>query len=145
MWGDHFFTDCKVLGGNLVCYCDIASKGRPLELNFDGKRMRLHSSEMFQVFGKDDAREICLAGMAYNLQPIWILGDVFLRQAFVVHDYARQAVSIFPHRPAEAEVLEEPPSLYPLLLPLPLMAVLGLWRRPTRLEEPLLSAEPQAV
>ena len=82
MWGDHFFTDCKVLGGNLLCYCDIASKGRPLELDFGGKTMQLTGEEMFEYAGKGPTgRHICLAGMAYNLQPVWILGDVFLRQA----------------------------------------------------------------
>lgn len=66
------------------------------------------------------------------------------REAFVVHDYARQAVSIFPHRPTpEAQLLDEAPWRLWHLWPLPLAAALSVAVRirPTELSEPLLGSE----
>eukprot|EP00913_Durusdinium_trenchii_P019051 g17905.t1 len=108
MFGEKYFTDCEVVRGNLVCDCSIAPKVRPLVFEFPaGGSIVLRPSEMFVKVGQTHDMELCLTGLAANPQPIWILGDVFLRQVFAVHAFKRREVALFPYHPEKvAETLE---------------------------------------
>lgn len=108
MFGDHYWFSCSVQAGSLVCFCDIQDKVRPLGFEIGGKEFWLRPSEMFFELGTTpDGRAICMTGLSGNVQPFWILGDVFLRQAFVVHGYNRREVALFPYSPQAPELLAE--------------------------------------
>eukprot|EP00434_Breviolum_minutum_P035488 symbB.v1.2.031415.t2/scaffold3643.1/size52769/7 len=111
MFGTKLWLYCEVLTGNLVCLCDIQNDVRPLGFEVGGKTFWLRPSEMFINVGKVDGRDICYTGLATGFTPMWILGDVFLRQAFVVHSYNRKEMALFPYAPNEvlAETLLEAP------------------------------------
>eukprot|EP00435_Cladocopium_sp_Y103_P007435 s1813_g2.t1 len=153
MFGDHYWFSCSVQAGSLVCFCDVQDKVRPLGFEIGGKEFWLRPSEMFFEIGKSpDGKAVCMTGLSGNVQPFWILGDVFLRQAFVVHGYNRREVALFPYSPQAPELLAEdlPWRVGPaggLLLALPLALLLalkgGVVPQRDSFEEPLL--EPKEI
>lgn len=68
--------------------------------------------DMFLPTGQllDDGREVCHTGFSYSLMPIWVLGDVFLRNFYVAHNFAQQTVSLLPHWPAVEWLSAEEPE-----------------------------------
>jgi len=148
MFGDDYWFSCSVQAGSLVCFCDIQDKVRPLGFEIGGKEFWLRPSEMFfEVGTTPHGKAICMTGLSGNVQPFWILGDVFLRQAFVVHGYNRREVALFPYSPQAPELLAEdlpqwgPAGALPALLALlALLLALQSGVVPQRdgFEEPLL-------
>jgi len=108
MFGSHLSSDCVwQISGELLCMCDIVSEVRPLSLEIGGVRFRMTGHEMFLHTGHimENGQELCMTGL--GLAPgidIWILGDVFMRNVYVAHNFHERTISLFPRPGFAAEV-----------------------------------------
>lgn len=92
----HLVGQCfwVALGGNsiLLCDCGAASEAHPLDLDIGGTPYQLRAGDMFQhVSGVG----MCSAGLMLGDDPFWILGDVFMRNKYIVHNYKEQSMTFF--------------------------------------------------
>mmetsp|Transcript_27706 Transcript_27706/g.78615 ORF Transcript_27706/g.78615 Transcript_27706/m.78615 type:complete len:546 (-) Transcript_27706:47-1684(-) len=95
--------------GQLTCMCDATLNPLLFTLaGFDGRQIqvKLHAADLMQVvgFSTGGGPGICrLAVMPTpGGAPIWILGDVFLRHVYAVHDVRGHRVQLFPDSGSQA-------------------------------------------
>ncbi|CAE7716813.1 PGA [Symbiodinium sp. CCMP2592] len=107
MFGQRLRDSCGMYRSSLLCACDIVDQAKPLQIDVGGLHFRIDPRETFMSdpdsgFFQGE-RKACQTGLGVGNEDAtaWILGDVFLRQAVVVHD-PRGNVSIFPRVEVEA-------------------------------------------
>lgn len=105
MFGHHLYNGhCASQGGALLCLCSIVADVRPLTFEVGGVPITLTGQDMFMAVGTANGRTVCMTGLASSPNiPIWILGDVFLRQVYAVHNFAQREVALFPYQKIEVD------------------------------------------
>ncbi|CAE7932643.1 PAG2, partial [Symbiodinium sp. KB8] len=108
MFGQRLRDSCGMYRNSLLCACDIIDQTKPLQIDVGGLHFRIDPGETFMSDPDSGffqgGRKACQTGLGVGNEEAtaWILGDVFLRQAVVVHD-PRGNVSIFPRVEVEAD------------------------------------------
>lgn len=109
-----FATMCANINLQIICRCDVDI--RPMTFNFVGREAKTISVTL----SRDDLLEPLVEIPAYhlsycrfNMQPapptvqFWILGDVFMRKIYAVHDVEGKSLSLFPPRAAMRSVARD--------------------------------------
>lgn len=116
-------ADAKPVCGTMegaadILLCPCSTPMRPLRLSFEGDGaskvvVTLTSRELLEYFGMLNVsglglERICRVAIQPSPpgMPFWLLGDVFLRQVFVVHDVAGERVVLYNKPRREREPLE---------------------------------------
>ena len=97
--------------GSGLCSCDLANQGSTLNFTFTSATISVPINELVinpdqgdfqkrdghekrQGLGNGGASSICLFGIAPSSGSVAILGDTFLRSAYVVYDLANNEISL---------------------------------------------------
>merc|ERR1719384_1544484 len=103
---------CVEKSGSMLCPCTIELASLEFRLpGLDGKeaRVTLGTEELLEVAGEAQWSDgttapICMVGIQTNPQPFAILGDVFLRKLYAVHNVEKRQITVFERDPkAEAD------------------------------------------
>lgn len=121
LFGTAVLEECFLNEGvELLCPCSLADSATALNIYFHEHLIRLEMSELFMKATTIHGEDFCLTGLSTSNQPIWILGDSFLRSVYAVHSFNRKEIAMFPYRPVSPVSLEAE-------APIPLWAWLALW------------------
>jgi len=99
--GDCFWVSVGEMS-QLLCDCSVAEQAEPLSFDIGGTRVTVAAQDMFIPVDET----ICLTGLGIGDLPFWILGDVFMRNFYVVHNYEQRSLDFFPKENAKAEQVE---------------------------------------
>jgi hypothetical protein len=89
--------------GAAYAECNLADSSATLDFEFSGKRISVPYNELFLDAGTDsqgnpltftNGEQACLFGIAPAQGGISVLGDTFLRSAYVVYDLANNEISL---------------------------------------------------
>lgn len=114
--GNQLLEKCGLVqGGVLVCTCDMKVQASSFHIEVGGLHFELGPGNgLFEQFlsesNADDSTGDCLVetGLALHTElRMWVLGDVFLRQAVVVHNVQRQSVTLYQRAPAKTPAVED--------------------------------------
>lgn len=90
-------------GGTAYAYCEDANSGKTLSFTFSGKTINIPASELYISVGQDqygrplqfpNGKEACIFGIAPSGGSTPLLGDTFLRSAYVVYDLQNNQISL---------------------------------------------------
>lgn len=90
-------------GGTAYAYCEDANSDRKLSFTFSGQTIEIPMNELYISVGTDSAgrpatfqngKEACIFGIAPSGGSTPLLGDTFLRSAYVVYDLQNNEISI---------------------------------------------------
>lgn len=96
-------VDVVLNGGTAYAYCDDANSDKQLSFTFSGKTINVPMNELYISIGTDsygrpvtfeDGREACIFGVAPSGSSTPLLGDTFLRSAYVVYDLQNNEISL---------------------------------------------------
>jgi len=76
--------------------CDLASQQGSLDFVFSGVTVSVPLNELVIVAAVYQGRDICILGIGPAGNSLAVLGDTFLRSAYVVYDLANNEISIAP-------------------------------------------------
>mmetsp|Transcript_58163 Transcript_58163/g.147763 ORF Transcript_58163/g.147763 Transcript_58163/m.147763 type:complete len:530 (-) Transcript_58163:202-1791(-) len=108
LMGHDSLARCGPALGQVLCPCD--SRFQDLMFNFPGKdgkkiTITLTSEDLLQpmgeaIFPSGETVAMCRINIQPGppTMPFWILGDVFLRRVYAVHDVREHQVVLFPRR-----------------------------------------------
>jgi len=89
--------------GTAYAYCEDASSSKQLSFTFSGKTINVPMNELYISVGTDqngqpatfqNGKEACIFGVAPSGGSTPLLGDTFLRSAYVVYDLQNNEISI---------------------------------------------------
>ncbi|KAJ9641980.1 hypothetical protein H2201_004515 [Coniosporium apollinis] len=88
--------------------CALANSDATIDFTFSGPTIRVPMNELVIVAGYSRSRPICILGIAPAGDGTAVLGDTFLRSAYVVYDLQNNEISIAPtnFNSTESNVLE---------------------------------------
>lgn len=96
-------VDVVLNGGTAYAYCDDANSDRTLDFTFSGQTISIPMNELYISVGTDsrgqpvtfqDGRAACIFGIAPTGGSTPLLGDTFLRSAYVVYDLQNNEISL---------------------------------------------------
>ncbi|KAH9867466.1 hypothetical protein IAQ61_008060 [Plenodomus lingam] len=76
--------------------CDLANQQGSLDFVFSGITISVPINELVIVASVSRGQEICILGIGPAGNSVSVLGDTFLRSAYVVYDLANNEISIAP-------------------------------------------------
>ncbi|KAK8200921.1 hypothetical protein M8818_006240 [Zalaria obscura] len=74
--------------------CSMAYNDTTLDFTFSGATISVSMSELVIVAGEDRGQEICIIGIGLAEGTTPVLGDTFLRSAYVVYDLSNNEISL---------------------------------------------------
>jgi hypothetical protein len=74
--------------------CDLANQQGSLEFNFSGVQISVPLNELVIVAAVSRGRPVCILGIGPAGQSVAVLGDTFLRSAYVVYDLENNEISL---------------------------------------------------
>ncbi|KAF2640856.1 acid protease [Massarina eburnea CBS 473.64] len=74
--------------------CDLANKNGSLEFTFSGPTISVPMDELVIVAGYQRGQAVCILGIAPAGDSVSVLGDTFLRSAYVVYDLANNEIAL---------------------------------------------------
>lgn len=74
--------------------CDLANSDGSLDLTFSSPTIKVPMNELVIVAGIDRGKEVCILGIGPAGSSTPVLGDTFLRSAYVVYDLAKNEISL---------------------------------------------------
>ncbi|KAH9837508.1 putative aspartic-type endopeptidase opsB [Teratosphaeria destructans] len=74
--------------------CDLANSDATIDLTFSSPTIRIAMSELVIVAGEDRGQEICILGISPAGGTTPVLGDTFLRSAYVVYDLYNNEIGL---------------------------------------------------
>lgn len=74
--------------------CDLANSGGTLEFTFSSPTISVPMNELVLVAGYSRGQPICILGISPAGESTSVLGDTFLRSAYVVYDLANNEISL---------------------------------------------------
>lgn len=93
----------QVEQGTAYAYCEDANQGKTLSFTFSGKTINVPMDELYISVGQDqygnplrfrNGKAACIFGIASSGGATPLLGDTFLRSAYVVYDLQNNQISI---------------------------------------------------
>lgn len=87
----------------LLCGCDAVAKANPLNLEIGGLHFKLEARDMAQKLDSNGKGGICMTGLSIGSNTdFWILGDVFMRDKYIVHNYKQRTMTFFANGAAQS-------------------------------------------
>lgn len=88
--------------------CSVAKQTGSVTFTFTSQSITVPISELVIVDGVQNGKEICIFGIAPSGSSLAILGDTFLRSAYVVYDLSNNEISLAQtnFNPTAANILE---------------------------------------
>lgn len=92
-----------LMDGTAYAYCEDANSGKELSFTFSGKTINVPVDELYISVGTDqngrplqfqNGKEACIFGIAPTGGSTPLLGDTFLRSAYVVYDLQNNEISL---------------------------------------------------
>ncbi|CAN9357007.1 unnamed protein product [Alternaria sp. RS040] len=80
--------------GAAIVDCDLANQQGSLEFNFSGVQISVPLNELVIVAAVSRGRPVCILGIGPAGQSVAVLGDTFLRSAYVVYDLENNEISL---------------------------------------------------
>lgn len=80
--------------GAAIIDCDYADSTDTVDYTFSGQTISIAMRELVLVGGEENGEEYCIFGIAPSGASSGILGDTFLRSAYVVFDLSNNEISI---------------------------------------------------
>lgn len=80
--------------GSAQVDCSVGNQEGSLEFDFSGVRISVPYNELVIVAAISRGRPLCILGIAPAMSSIAILGDTFLRSAYVVYDLENNEISL---------------------------------------------------
>lgn len=82
--------------GAAICDCNLANKEGSLEFTFssNGPTISVPLNELVLVMGYQRGQPICILGIGPSGNSISVLGDTFLRSAYVVYDLQNNQIGL---------------------------------------------------
>ncbi|KAF2765328.1 acid protease [Teratosphaeria nubilosa] len=74
--------------------CDLANSDATIDLTFSSPTISVAMSELVIVAGEDRGQEICILGISPTGDSTPVLGDTFLRSAYVVYDLYNNEIAL---------------------------------------------------
>ena len=96
-------VDVSFEGGQAYAYCEDAKSSEQLSFTFSGKTINVPMNELYISLGEDsrgrpvtfqNGKEACIFGIAPSNGGTSLLGDTFLRSAYVVYDLENNEISL---------------------------------------------------
>lgn len=82
--------------GSAFVSCDLANQQGSLDFVFSGVTISVPINELVVVAAVSRGQNICILGIGPSGNSISVLGDTFLRSAYVVYDLANNQISLAP-------------------------------------------------
>jgi hypothetical protein len=82
--------------GAAVVSCDLANNDATVDFNFSGINISVPLNELVLLDGYSRGREVCILGISSAGSSTPVLGDTFLRSAYVVYDLDNNEISLAP-------------------------------------------------
>lgn len=76
--------------------CNLANKQGTLDFSFSGVTIQVPYNELVIVAAVSRGRPVCILGIGPAGNSVSVLGDTFLRSAYVVYDLANNQISLAP-------------------------------------------------
>ncbi|KAJ4348618.1 uncharacterized protein N0V89_009996 [Didymosphaeria variabile] len=82
--------------GAAICDCDLANQDGSIDFTFssDGPTISVPLNELVLVMGYQRGEPICILGIGPSGDSISVLGDTFLRSAYVVYDLENNQIGL---------------------------------------------------
>ncbi|KAF2836903.1 acid protease [Patellaria atrata CBS 101060] len=80
--------------GVAVCDCSLGNSDDTLDFTFSGPTIRVPLNELVLEYGTTGFSTICILGIMPSGDSSNVLGDTFLRSAYVVYDLANNEISL---------------------------------------------------
>mmetsp|Transcript_36468 Transcript_36468/g.79815 ORF Transcript_36468/g.79815 Transcript_36468/m.79815 type:complete len:488 (+) Transcript_36468:40-1503(+) len=104
--------ELRRFGGAIFCSCDAVLQGLTISLGQDfdqgvwghNVEIKLSASDLLQYWGEDEGVKWCRLALMQAPAAMgsqWIVGDVFLRKVYAVHDVGNQQMVLFPRDPEQ--------------------------------------------
>ncbi|KAK5109238.1 hypothetical protein LTR62_007220 [Meristemomyces frigidus] len=74
--------------------CDLAKSGGTIDFTFSSPTIRVDMNELVIVAGEQHGKPLCILGIAPAQGSTPVLGDTFLRSAYVVYDMTNNEVAL---------------------------------------------------
>lgn len=74
--------------------CSLARSGATIDFTFSSPTIRVGIDELVIVAGEDNGQDICILGIGPAEGSTPVLGDTFLRSAYVVYDIQNNEISL---------------------------------------------------
>jgi hypothetical protein len=81
-------------GGAAVVDCNLANQAGSVDFNFSGVNISVPLNELVQLNGYSRGTPICILGISSAGDSTAVLGDTFLRSAYVVYDLDNNEISL---------------------------------------------------
>lgn len=93
---EKFNADYDSTQGAAYCDCDIANQEGSLDFTFsaDGPTISVPINELVLAMGVSRGEEVCILGIGPAGDSISVLGDTFLRSAYVVYDLENNQIAL---------------------------------------------------
>jgi len=102
---ENIYNEVNVVlnGGTAYAYCEDASSDKKLTFSFSGQTIEIPMNELYISVGTDsqgqavtfqNGKEACIFGVAPSGGSTPLLGDTFLRSAYVVYDLQNNEISL---------------------------------------------------
>ena len=82
--------------GAAVVNCNLMNTDATVDFEFSGQTIRVSMSELVIIDGYHHNQPICILGISDVGDSTAVLGDTFLRSAYVVYDLSNNQISIAP-------------------------------------------------
>lgn len=92
----HYNAEYDSNQGAAICDCNLANEEGSLDFTFssDGPTISVPLNELVLVMGYQRGRPICILGIGPSGGSISVLGDTFLRSAYVVYDLENNQIGL---------------------------------------------------
>lgn len=80
--------------GAAYCDCNVANDPGSLDFSFSGVTIRVPTNELVITVGSRGSEPICILGIGPAGDSVPVLGDTFLRSAYVVYDLDNNEISM---------------------------------------------------
>lgn len=91
---DEFGAQYDSSEGAAFVSCDLANSDATIDLTFSSPTISIAMSEIVIVAGEEDGQDVCIIGISPAEGATPVLGDTFLRSAYVVYDITNNEVAL---------------------------------------------------
>ena len=80
--------------GAAIVDCDLANSDTTIDFTFSSPTIRVPMNELVIVAGIDNGQPVCILGMGLSGSSTPVLGDTFIRSAYIVYDIDNNGISM---------------------------------------------------
>lgn len=80
--------------GAAIVDCSLANQDQTLDFTFSSPTIRIPMNELVLVAGEQNGQDVCILGIGPAGDSTPVLGDTFIRSAYIVYDLANNEISL---------------------------------------------------